>query len=109
MEQAHAYAFNSVNALLHLDPAKYRGTTATEDGKVIVEELCEVADRKRSTYMIEDVLDFAKQLQDCFQEIWERNEDYPDQIYLACIACEMTLTRNYGNSQWRKPYENLNY
>ncbi len=77
---------NIVGALKYLDGRKYERSSVTPEGTIhaVVEG---------ASFQIEDVEDFAAEAQDCYQGIWEKNEDYPDQVYLACLAYETTLLK----------------
>lgn len=68
-----------VTALCYVDPAKYGRSVANPEGTVTVIAGDEVI-------LIENVRDFATEAQGCYQEIWEKNQSYPDQAYLACVA-----------------------
>ena len=75
-----------IGAFRYLDEDKYSRSYVTSEGwiRAIFGDV---------DHRITDVRSFALEAQECYQEIWEKNEEYPNQTYLACLAYEKTLQK----------------
>jgi len=84
-----------VTVLQILNKDKYEQVMVTRflDDVVKVVLIAQESNFSSEEYHINDVLQFEAEAQACYETLWQKNPEYLDQSYLACIAYEKTLKK----------------
>jgi len=84
-------------ALQILNKDKYKHVIVATDPVAITQAIiiAQKPNLSYEEYRIENVLEFEAEAQAYYETLWEKNPEYPDQPYLACIAYETTLRKYF--------------